>query len=128
MSQTGVVDGLANRTSYLLNSLLTHKSRRYGTWTFQRFQVAVGTSKFICFSERNADAFSLTSGNDPRQDDYDIWLGTKILEPWIASTRHAEQANFLYLDGHVEIREWDDAVVDMYPDKKPLIDDGSYAN
>jgi prepilin-type processing-associated H-X9-DG protein/prepilin-type N-terminal cleavage/methylation domain-containing protein len=128
LDEMGQVDGLANRTSYLLNSLLTHKSRRYGFWTFKRFQNEVGTSKFICFSERNADAFRDASGNDPRQDDYDIWLGTGILGPWIASRRHADVANYLYLDGHVEVMLWDEAVVDMYPDKKVLVENGSYAN
>ena len=123
----GAPDGIGQRTSYTMNSLLSHKSRRYGSWTFKRFQLEVGTSKFICFAERNADAFTVESGNDPRQDDYDIWLGTKIIAPWIASARHAEVANYLYLDGHVDAMEWDEAVVDMYPDKRVLVEDGSYS-
>ena len=47
----GTQDGIANRTSYVMNSLLSHKTRRYGFWTFKRFQLEVGTSKFLCFSE-----------------------------------------------------------------------------
>ncbi len=31
---TGLVDGITNRTSYLLNSQLSHKTIRYGRWTF----------------------------------------------------------------------------------------------
>src|SRR5207248_2189572 len=34
----GSIDGISNRTSYLMNSLLSHKTRRYGRWTFPRFQ------------------------------------------------------------------------------------------
>jgi prepilin-type N-terminal cleavage/methylation domain-containing protein/prepilin-type processing-associated H-X9-DG protein len=122
----GVVDGVENRTSYLMNSLLSHKTRRYGQWTLQRFINEPGTSQFICFSERNADAFTLSSGGDPRQDDYDIWLGTATIQPWIAFNRHLGVANYLYLDGHVASLTWDTAVVDMYPDKRVLTQDGSY--
>ena len=32
----GQPDGIQQRTSYAMNSLLSHKSRRYGLWTFQR--------------------------------------------------------------------------------------------
>lgn len=123
---TGMVDGIENRTSYLLNSLLSHKSRRYGYWTLNRFITEVGTSQFVCFSERNADEFSAASGNDPRQDDYDIWLGTGIIKPWIAFDRHSGLANYLYLDGHVLTLQWEDAVKDMYPDKKVLTVDSSF--
>src|ERR1700733_14812067 len=35
---TGLTDGIANRTSYLMNSQLSHKTRRYGRWTWPRFQ------------------------------------------------------------------------------------------
>jgi prepilin-type N-terminal cleavage/methylation domain-containing protein/prepilin-type processing-associated H-X9-DG protein len=128
---TGLVNGISNRTSYMLNSLLTHKTRRYGIFTFQRMQVMVGTSKWVAFCERNADAFNpvLDPDNDPRQDDYDIWLGANVVSGWAASNRHlAGISNYLYLDGHVEAMAWDDAVIDMYPDKTPLVEDGSYSN
>src|SRR5262249_3065561 len=105
----GVVDGVENRTSYLMNSLLSHKTRRYGLWTMQRFINEPGTSQFICFSERNAGAFTVSSGGDPRQDDYDIWLGTGNIQPWIAFARHMGVANYLYLDGHVASLTWDAA-------------------
>jgi prepilin-type N-terminal cleavage/methylation domain-containing protein/prepilin-type processing-associated H-X9-DG protein len=122
----GKPDGIAHRTSYLMNSLLSHKTRRYGRWSLMRFVNQVGTSSFICFSERNAAAFTPQSGNDPRQDDYDIWLGTATIKPWIAWDRHTNVANYLYLDGHVATLAWDDAVVDMYPNHVVLTQDGSY--
>jgi prepilin-type N-terminal cleavage/methylation domain-containing protein/prepilin-type processing-associated H-X9-DG protein len=122
----GQVDGVEHRTSYLMNSLLSHKSRRYGQWNLMRFVNEVGTSQFVCFSERNAAIFTVANGEDPRQDDYDIWLGTGIIKPWVAWDRHAGVANYLYLDGHAATMRWDDAVTDMYPDKKVLTADGSY--
>jgi prepilin-type N-terminal cleavage/methylation domain-containing protein/prepilin-type processing-associated H-X9-DG protein len=123
---TGQIDGVENRTSYLMNSLLSHKTRRYGRWSLMRFVNEVGTSQFVCFSERNAAAFTLAADGDPRQDDYDIWLGTPTIKPWIAFDRHTQVANYLYLDGHVVTLPWDTAVVDMYPDKIVLTYDGSY--
>jgi prepilin-type processing-associated H-X9-DG protein/prepilin-type N-terminal cleavage/methylation domain-containing protein len=118
-------DGVWNRTSYLMNSQLSHKTRRYGRWTLQRFVDQVGTSNFISFSERNADGIQ-ASGGDPKQDDYDIWLGIVTIKPWIAHDRHGQEANYLYLDGHVVTLSWDAAVVDMYPDHTVLLEDGSY--
>jgi prepilin-type N-terminal cleavage/methylation domain-containing protein/prepilin-type processing-associated H-X9-DG protein len=123
---TGLVDGVEHRASYLMNSLLSHKTRRYGRWTLLRFVNEVGTSQFVCFSERNAAAFTLAADGDPRQDDYDIWLGTGIIQPWIAFDRHTQVANYLYLDGHAISLRWNDAVIDMYPDKLVLTQDGSY--
>lgn len=123
---TGKVDGIEQRTSYLLNSQLSHKTRRYGLWTLDRFIREVGTSSFVGFSERNADAFSSASGEDPRQDDYDIWLGTGIFQPWLAYERHSGMANYLYLDGHARTLRWADAVRDMFPDKHVFTQDMSY--
>src|SRR6516162_5659605 len=125
---TGKIDGVENRTSYLLNSLLSHKTRRYGRWNLMRFVNEIGTSNFVCFSERNATTFTLASGGDPRQDDYDIWLGTNTIKPWIAWGRHSELANYLYLDGHAVTLTWDAAVPDMYPDHVVLTVDSSYPN
>jgi hypothetical protein len=124
----GQVDGIVNRTSYLMNSLLSHKTRRYGPWNLMRFINEVGTSNFVAFSERNAAAFTPATGGDPRQDDYDIWLGTNTIRPWIAWDRHTTVANYLYLDDHVATLSWDAAVVDMYPDHNVLTQDGSYAD
>ena len=122
----GQPDGIQQRASYAMNSLLSHKTRRYGIWTFTRFSVEVGTSQFLCFSERDATAFTPPAPNDPRQDDYDIWLGTGIIQPWIAWGRHNGAANYLYLDGHASTLNWAAAVLDMYPDKEVLIQDSSY--
>src|SRR5262249_51233551 len=65
LTPAGRPDGIENRTSYLLNSLLSHKTRRYGRWSLPRFIGEVGTSNFIAFSERNAAAFTLAAGGDP---------------------------------------------------------------
>jgi prepilin-type processing-associated H-X9-DG protein len=125
LDDQGNVDGVENRTSYLMNSLLSHKTRRYGRWTLARFLDEIGTSNFIDFSERNAAAFVPPAG-DPRQDDYDIWLGTATIKPWLAYTRHTQLGNYLYLDGHAVTLVWDDAVPDMYPNHLVLTQDGSY--
>ena len=127
LDDTGQLDGIANRASYLMNSLLSHKTRRYGLWTLKRFD-AVGTSHFISFSERDANAFTKDSGNDPRQDDYDIWLGTDTFESWIANERHGSAANYLYLDGHVTSLAFLDAVPEMFPDHVVLKVNSSYPN
>jgi prepilin-type processing-associated H-X9-DG protein len=126
VDDTGQVDGVEHRTSYLMNSLLSHKTRRYGRWDRLRFVNEVGSSSFIAFSERNAAALTPPAGDDPRQDDYDIWLGTGIIKPWIAWDRHTQVANYLYLDGHAVSMTWDVAVPDMYPDHVVLTQDGSY--
>jgi prepilin-type N-terminal cleavage/methylation domain-containing protein len=117
-------DGLANRTSYLMNSLLSHRSRRYGSWTLTRFQQAIGLSNFLAFSERDADA--LDEAPLSKQDDYDIWLGTNTFGPWIASKRHVRVANYLYLDAHAATLSWSAAVPDMFPDDKVVAEDQSY--
>jgi prepilin-type N-terminal cleavage/methylation domain-containing protein/prepilin-type processing-associated H-X9-DG protein len=128
VNDTSQIDGIANRTSYIMNSQLSHMTRRYGLWTMRRFDALVGTSKFLDFSERNADAFTPDSGNDPRQDDYDIWLGTGIFGPWISDQRHGQTANYLYLDGHVVSAIFSDVVADMFPDRVVLTVDSSYPN
>jgi len=122
----GQTSGIEHRTSYLLNSLLSHKTRRYGYWTLARFQNEFGLSNFVCFSERQANAFTPPAGDDPRQDDYDIWLGTETIRPWIAFGRHTKTANYLYLDGHAVALPWEAAVLDMYPEKGVLIKDATY--
>ena len=110
----------------MMKSLLSHYTRRYGRWRLSRFINEVGTSSFICFSERNFKAFTLEVGGDPRQDDYDIWLGTNTIKSWFAHERHTQAANYLYLDGHAGTLRFDEAIIDMYPDKIVLTEDGSY--
>ena len=86
IADTGQVDGVAHRTSYLMNSLLSHKTRRYGHWDLLRFINEVGTSSSSASPSATRPAFTIANGDDPRQDDYDIWLGTGIIKPWIAWT------------------------------------------
>ncbi len=122
----GVPDGWANRTSYLLNSQLSHKTRRWGRWNLISFVDQVGTSLFISYVERNAAAIQadLVFAGDPRQDDYDIWLGVINFQPWIATERHIKAANYLFLDGHVTTYQWgfldpaSPAAIFMFPDTK----------
>ena len=120
-------DGVWNRTSYLLNSQLSHKTRRYGRWNLMRFITEVGTSQFISYVERNAEGLAAT-GAEPKQDDFDIWLGTANIKPWMAYDRHSGAANYLYLDGHVSTLTWDDAVPDLFPGHAVLTQDSSYPN
>jgi prepilin-type processing-associated H-X9-DG protein/prepilin-type N-terminal cleavage/methylation domain-containing protein len=120
----GQPDGWANRTSYLLNSQLSHKTRRWGRWTLESFICQVGTSNFIDYVERNATAIQndLVFAGDPRQDDFDIWIDIENFQPWIATQRHSGAANYLYLDGHVATYPWtaDDnaspVAIGLYPD------------
>lgn len=123
--EDGDPNGIANRTSYLMNSLLSHRSRRYGRWNFVRFQTEVGLSNFVAFNERNADG--LDDAPDSRQDDYDIWLGTNTIDFWISWERHGGASNVLYLDGHAKSIDRDDALRGMYPDGQVLQEDGSFA-
>lgn len=103
----GVSDGWSNRTSYLLNSQLSHKTRRWGRWNLAGLTDKVGTSNFVSYCERDATGIlnSPQSGN-PRQDDYDIWLGVTVFQPWIATLRHGGFSNYLFLDGHVSSYRW----------------------
>jgi prepilin-type processing-associated H-X9-DG protein/prepilin-type N-terminal cleavage/methylation domain-containing protein len=117
--------GIWNRSSYLMNSLLSHKTRRYGQWNRPRFSREIGLAQFIAFTERDADGIA-ASGNSLKQDDFDIWLGTDTIKPWVAHDRHNGTANYLYLDGHVAALTWDAVVPDFYPDKEALTQDGSY--
>jgi prepilin-type processing-associated H-X9-DG protein len=116
----GTVDGVADRTSYLMNSLLSHKTRRYGRWTLPRFQSEVGLSTFVAFSERDAAGILASPvGGDSRQDDYDIWLGTDVLDTWIPWQRHGS-SNVLYLDGHARSINRPDALLGIYPGGQPF--------
>ena len=120
----GQADGWSNRTSYLLNSQLSHKTRRWGRWNLAGFINQAGTSNFIDFVERNAEAIKndLVFSGDPRQDDFDIWLGVVNFQPWIATGRHIGTANYLFLDGHVASYQWakldpaSPAAIGLFPD------------
>jgi prepilin-type N-terminal cleavage/methylation domain-containing protein/prepilin-type processing-associated H-X9-DG protein len=111
---TNQVDGIRHRTSYLMNSLLSHKTRRYGRWTLPRFQAEIGSSNVVSFNERHGAAIESDPDGDPRQDDYDIWVGTNTLDNWIAWKRHGTP-NALYLDGHVKAAGPSEAYLGMFP-------------
>jgi prepilin-type N-terminal cleavage/methylation domain-containing protein/prepilin-type processing-associated H-X9-DG protein len=111
----GTIDGISNRSSYLMNSQLSHKTLRYGRWTLPRFQSEIGLSNLVAFNERDAAGIlSSPYAGDPRQDDYDIWLGTNVLDTWIPWNRHGS-SNVLYLDGHARSIQRTDALLGMYP-------------
>ncbi len=135
LDDEGQPDGIANRTSYLLNSQLSHKTRRWGRWTFASFLNKVGTSNFIDYVERSAEGLAAT-GADPRQDDFDIWLGTYAIfgtgpypndkTSWIAYFRHDRAANYLFLDGHATPLSFQEALPFLFPDQVVHTTDGSY--
>ncbi len=112
----GTIDGIANRTSYLMNSLLSHKTRRYGRYTWTRFEQEIGLSSMVAYNERNAlGILNSPDSGEPRQDDYDIWLGTLILDTWIPWNIHGNVSNVLYLDGHAKSVTRTEALLGMYP-------------
>ena len=116
LPSNGKVDGVSDRVSYLMNSLLTHKSVQYGRWGFVRFQQEIGTSNFVTLTERDAAGIlaDTSHAGDPRQDDFDIWLGTDVLDNWIPWKRHGS-ANVLFLDGHVKSISKGDGYRAIYP-------------
>lgn len=124
----GSIDGIDNRTSYLMNSLLSHKTRRYGRWTFPRIQQEFGTSNFIAFNERDGEVLAMDPDADPRQDDYDIWLGTSTLDRWIKWGRHGTTSNVLFLDGHASSITKGDGYPKMFPGGQVLVDPTFYNN
>lgn len=126
IDENGQLDGIAHRVSYLMNSLTSHKSRRYGIWTRERFSQEVGLSNMAVWVDRQGEAFDPKLDEDPRQDDFDIWLGTKTWKPWIAHDRHTGLANYLFLDGHATAMPFDEAVKFLFPDRVVLTDDATY--
>ncbi len=74
-----------------------------------------GPSNFVAFNERDAAVMDTDPDADPRQDDYDIWLGTSTLDRWIKWERHGTSSNVLYLDGHARSITKAEAYLGMYP-------------
>lgn len=103
--------------SYLLNSLLTHRTRQYGAFNEARFDSIAGS--FVVMSERNAKARSLEENETMAniQDDYDIWNGAPQMAEWIARERHNGGCNYLYLDGHTKWGRFEQVLPDQFPDK-----------
>ncbi len=107
--------------SYLLNSLLTHRTRQYGAFNEARFD-GIGGS-VVMMSERNALARNLEE-NVPMeniQDDYDVWNGAPQLSQWIAGQRHSGGSNYLYMDGHAKFGRFDQVLPDQFPDHNVLL-------
>lgn len=122
-------------TSYLLNSIFTHKSCRYakeGVLDGFATDQAISQLKdpnIIMFSERNSEAMNASDNGEygaVNQDDYDTWVGEPALvhwgegkyanQGWIRYDRHSKGANYIYADGHVKWLRWGRARLDQYPD------------
>lgn len=125
---SGEIDGISDRTSYLMNSLLSHMTRRYGMWNRPRFQYEIGLSNFVAFNERSAEGIAADPDSDPRQDDYDLWMGTATLDRWIPWNRHGNTSNVLYLDGHARSITRSDAIMGMFPGAEVLTTPHFYGN
>lgn len=116
---------LSHRTSYLLNSLLTHKTRRYGLYTWKRLHEETTPSRFAVMVERDAKGIE-NENADPRQDDLDVWLGTRRIRDWVDWKRHTNNSHVLFLDGHVELLPWKSVKTALFPDDKDHPDDMRY--
>jgi prepilin-type processing-associated H-X9-DG protein len=127
---------LLNIQSYLLNSVLTHRSARYALeGSLSGFATESAINKLenpnlIIFSERNSEAMNAADNSEHGavgQDDYDTWVGESALirwgegkykqEGWIKHNRHQARANYIYFDGHVEALTWKKARFDQFPDR-----------
>lgn len=137
-------------TSYLLNSIYTHKSARYALegalsgFATDALRDSMLNQSMIMFSERNCEAMNARD-NDAfgsiGQDDYDSWVGESALvqwgteagryadQGWIRYNRHAGEkggvssANYAFQDGHAESLSWTKARSKQFPDlrvRKPL--------
>ncbi len=121
--------------SYLLDSIFTHKSARYaceGVLSGYATDSVIATlpnRNIIMFSERNSEAMNAVDNAEygsVNQDDYDTWGGEAGLvrwgsgnyanQGWIRYNRHAQGANYVYADAHVEFLRWGKARFDQYPD------------
>lgn len=130
-------------TSYLLDSVFTHKSARYacegvlaGFATDTRAAGLINRN-LVMFSERNSEALNAADNSDygnVRQDDYDTWAGEAVLvqwgsgpygaQGWIRHDRHRGGANYVYQDGHAAFARWTKARLDQFPDRvvrQPLV-------
>jgi prepilin-type N-terminal cleavage/methylation domain-containing protein/prepilin-type processing-associated H-X9-DG protein len=121
-------------TSYLLNSVYTHKSARYaleGALTGFATDWAIGGREFIMFSERNSEAMNARDNEEygaVGQDDYDAWVGEAALvrwgegrygdQGWIRYDRHGGRANYVFHDGHAETMPWSEARPGHFPDRR----------
>lgn len=122
-------------TSYLLNSIFTHKSCRYAKeGVLSGFASSAQLSSLqdpniIMFSERNSESMNAPDNAEYGsigQDDYDTWAGEAALVQWgegnygdtgwIRYNRHNSGGNYIYADGHVKWMRWGRARLDQFPD------------
>jgi prepilin-type N-terminal cleavage/methylation domain-containing protein/prepilin-type processing-associated H-X9-DG protein len=113
--------GAVAAESYLLNSVLTHRTRQYGLISEARGDSLAG--QLVIMSERNAGAHDLDEQEivPNNKDDYDIWWGAPQLAESIAFQRHTGGANYLYLDGHAKFGRFDQLLPDQFPDHVVLL-------
>jgi prepilin-type processing-associated H-X9-DG protein len=121
--------------SYLLNSIVTHRSARYALegvlpgFATETVISLLANPNVIMFSERNSEAMNAEDNAEYGsidQDDYDTWVGEAALvkwgtgkygdEGWIKYNRHQAKAHYTYTDGHVESLDWKKARNDQFPD------------
>lgn len=123
-------------TSYLLNSVFTHRSARYALegalhgFAIDSRLINVNPD-LVMFSERNSEAMNAEENEEygsVNQDDYDTWAGESALvrwgegdfgdQGWIRYDRHRGRANYIFLDGHGETRGWRDVRREQFPDRR----------
>jgi prepilin-type N-terminal cleavage/methylation domain-containing protein/prepilin-type processing-associated H-X9-DG protein len=122
-------------TSYLLNSIFSHKSCRYakeGVLSGFAGSIMIASLQdpnIIMFSERNSESMNAADNVEygaVGQDDYDTWGGEAAMvrwgagrysdTGWIRYNRHNGGANYIYADGHTKWLRWDRARLAQYPD------------
>jgi prepilin-type N-terminal cleavage/methylation domain-containing protein/prepilin-type processing-associated H-X9-DG protein len=131
-------------TSYLLNSIFSHRSCRFALegalsgFANEATLDSLPNPNVILFSERNSEAMNAPDNEEygsVGQDDYDSWAGEAALvrwgegnygnAGWIRYNRHQGGSNYIYADGHVKWLRWEQARTDQYPDhvvRYPLTD------
>lgn len=119
--------GIGHRSSYLLNSLLTHRTRRWGTPDWRKLQETTHPASFGVMVEGDFREF-VQDGQDPRQDDCDVWLGTNRIGPWLSKYHGSGTSHVLFLDGHVELLPKAKIFPTLFPDGKDHPEDMRFAD
>ncbi|MCC7290498.1 MAG: prepilin-type N-terminal cleavage/methylation domain-containing protein [Phycisphaerales bacterium] len=123
-------------TSYLLDSVFTHRSARYAVeGALHGFAIDSRlinlNPDMVMFSERNSEAMNADDNGEYGsigQDDYDTWTGEAALvrwgegaysdQGWIRYNRHRGRANYIHLDGHGATASWSNIRREQYPDRR----------
>ena len=123
---TGLVDGITNRTSYLMNSQLSHKTIRYGRWTFPRFQMRSArriSSPSTNATVRSSTPTSTTPLRPPTRGRTITTSGSVRARSTTGSPGNVmASSNVLYLDGHAKSINKAEAYLAMYPGGQVLTD------